>query len=55
MSYREVLIFKVIFDIFGLISTIFITTLPGSGRSPGEGDGNPRQHSCLENPTDGGA
>ena len=28
---------------------------PGSGRSPGEGKGNPRQDSCLENPMDGGA
>ena len=28
---------------------------PGSGRSPGEGNGNPLQHSCLENPMDGGA
>ena len=27
--------------------------IPGSGRSPGEGNGNPLQHSCLENPTDG--
>ena len=27
----------------------------GSGRSPGEGNGNPLQHSCLENPMDGGA
>ena len=26
---------------------------PGSGRSPGEGNGNPLQHSCLENPMDG--
>jgi len=25
------------------------------GRSPGEGNGNPLQHSCLENPMDGGA
>ena len=24
----------------------------GLGRSPGEGHGNPLQHSCLENPTD---
>ena len=24
----------------------------GSGRSPGEGDGNPLQYSCLENPMD---
>ena len=29
--------------------------IPGSGRSPGEGDGNPLQYSCLENPMDGGA
>ena len=25
--------------------------IPGSGRSPGEGNGNPLQYSCLENPT----
>ena len=25
---------------------------PGSGRSPGEGGGNPLQYSCLENPMD---
>ena len=29
--------------------------IPGSGISPGEGNGNPLQHSCLENPMDGGA
>ena len=29
--------------------------IPGSGRSPGEGNGNPRQYSCLENPMDIGA
>ena len=29
--------------------------IPGSGRCPGEGNGNPLQHSCLENPMDGGA
>ena len=28
---------------------------PGLGRSPGEGNGNPFQYSCLENPMDGGA
>ena len=28
---------------------------PGSGRSPGEGNGNPLQYYCLENPTDRGA
>ena len=29
--------------------------IPGLGRSPGEGNGNPRQYSCLENPMDRGA
>ena len=29
--------------------------IPGSGRSPGEGNGNPLQDSSLENPMDGGA
>ena len=29
--------------------------IPGSGRSPGEGSGNPLQYSCLENPMGGGA
>ena len=30
-------------------------SIPGSGGSPGEGIGNPRQYSCLGNPTDRGA
>ena len=30
-------------------------SIPESGRSPGEGNGNPLQYSCLGNPTDGGA
>ena len=34
----------------GDMSSIF-----GSGRSPGEGNGNPLQYSCLENPMDRGA
>ena len=29
--------------------------IPGSGRSPGEGNGNPLQYSWLENPVDRGA
>ena len=29
--------------------------IPGSGRSPGEGHGNPLQYSCLEDPMDRGA
>ena len=31
------------------------SSIPGSGRSPGGGHGNPLQCSCLENPTDRGA
>ena len=30
-------------------------SVPGSGRSPGEGNGNPLQYSCLEKPMDRGA
>ena len=30
-------------------------SIPGSGRSPGEGNGNPLQYACLGNPMDGGA
>ena len=29
-------------------------SIPGLGRSPGEGNDNPLQYSCLENPMDGG-
>ena len=32
-----------------------IGLIPGSGRSPGGGHGNPLQYSCLENPVDRGA
>ena len=31
-----------------------VGSIPGSGRSPGEGHGNPRQYFCLENPMDRG-
>ena len=30
-------------------------SIPGSGRSPGEGNGNPLQYYCLESPMDRGA
>ena len=30
-------------------------SIPGLGRSPGEGNGNPLQYSYLENPMDGGS
>ena len=32
-----------------------VGSIPGSGRSPGGGHGNPPQYSCLENPMDRGA
>ena len=32
-----------------------VGSVPGSGRPPGGGSGNPLQCSCLENPMDGGA
>ena len=31
------------------------SSIPGLGRSPGEGNGNPLQDYCLENPMDRGA
>ena len=31
------------------------SSIPGSGRYPGEGNSNPLHYSCLENPTDKGA
>ena len=31
-----------------------LSSIPGSGRSPGEGNGHPLQYSCLENPMDRG-
>ena len=35
-------------------STGYLALTPGSGRSPGEGNGCLFQYSCLGNPTDGG-
>ena len=32
-----------------------LASIPGLGRSPGEGNDNPLQYSCLENPMDRGA
>ena len=31
-----------------------VSLIPGSGRFPGEGNDNPLQYPCLENPMDGG-
>ena len=32
-----------------------VSLIPGSGRCPGEGNGNPLQYSCLRNPVNRGA
>ena len=34
---------------------LYLGLIPGLGRSSGEGNGNPLQYSCLENPMDRGA
>ena len=36
-------------------NTVDMSSIPGSGRSPGVGNGNPLQHSCLGNPMGRGA
>ena len=36
-------------------SAVDLGLIPGLRRSPGEGNGNPLQYSCLENPMEGGA
>ena len=36
-------------------NTRYLGLIPESGRSPGEGNGHPFQHYCLENPMDRGA
>ena len=33
-------------------NTVELRSVPGLGRSPGEGNGSPLQYSCLENPMD---
>ena len=36
--------------VLGVYLQLTLGSIPGSGRSPGEGNGNPLQYSCLENP-----
>ena len=38
-----------------VIQVVDLSSIPGSRRSPGEGNGNPFQYSCLENSMDRGA
>ena len=35
-----------------MVKNLPAASVPRSGRSPGEGNGNPPQYSCLENPMD---
>ena len=37
------------------VNTGDLGSIPGLGRSPGEGNGNPLQYVCMENPVDRGA
>ena len=41
--------------ISGQSNLVSLKGIPGSGRFPGEGNGNPLQYSCLENPMGRGA
>ena len=41
------------FDEESACSAEDLGSIPGLGRSPGEGNGNPLQYSCLENPMEG--
>ena len=47
------LVVKILLASAGDVSDV--GSIPGSGRSSGEGHGNPLQYSCLENPMDRGA
>ena len=59
ISWSELLIKFFLWNISGVKMSVWNagdqSSIPGSGRSPGEGNGNPLQYSCLENPMDGGA
>ena len=58
LSYHLVLHYKIFGGSDGKISTCNMGgpgSISGLGRSPGEGNDNPVQHSCLENPMDRGA
>ena len=57
-SFLKIHLFNSIYNSDGKASVYNVGDLgsiPGSGRFPGEGNGNPLQYSCLENPMDRGA
>ena len=54
----ELIFYKIIISSVGKESAFKagdLGSIPGLGRCPGEGNGNPLQYSCLENPMDRGA
>ena len=53
MGFQVVLVVKNLSANAGNVRDVSL--IPGSGRCPGEGHGNPLQYSCLENPLDRGA
>ena len=53
MGFQVVLVVKNLYANAGNVRDMNL--IPGSGRSPGEGRGNPLQYSCLQNPLDRGA
>ena len=53
MQTREVSL--VVQTVESACSVGYLGSIPGLGRSPGEGNGNSLPYSCLENPMDGGA
>ena len=59
MNFNTIFYIKILFGgSYGKVSAYNVGDLgsiPGLERSPGEGNGNPLQYSCLENPMDGGA
>ena len=55
MASQMVLVVKNMPANAGDVRDVGSILIPGSGRAPGGGHGNPLQYSCLENPMDRGA
>ena len=64
LNFQYAFLKNIFFDVDSLVAQMVKTlpamlgdpgSIPGLGRSPGEGNGNPLQYSCLENSMDGGA
>ena len=52
---QEYVLYNMIYNSGGSVATGDMGLIPGSGRSPPGGCGNPLQYSCLKNPIDRGA